>query len=97
MANPPLPRAWLRTFIATSALLLSGAAIGYGFGTQSPAIGAPGERVTLQYDQQQAELAVVIDGSPVARFTSAGLKITGDLAYSGYLIDQGENEDAPAD
>lgn len=97
MALHPFKDASLRRWLSSTTLVIAGVAIGYSFGVQSVAIGAPGERVTLQYDQQQAELSVVIDGSPVARFSSAGLKVTGDLAYSGYLIDQGENEDAPAD
>ena len=52
------------------------------------------ERVTVVSDQKSGALRVVIDGSTVMTVDAQGVRVTGDLTYSGMFRDTGE-ADAP--
>ncbi|WP_316397186.1 hypothetical protein [Bradyrhizobium sp. 33ap4] len=45
------------------------------------------QRVVIISDQQKGEARILIDGQPVLRVTSQSVIVSGDLVFSGTLLD----------
>lgn len=78
----------------TAIAMLSGYAVGVA---QSATNATPSDRVALRYDQEKAELLVIVDEKVIAQFSAAGLAVEGDITFTGSLLDQGRDDDAQAD
>lgn len=51
----------------------------------------------VRVDEEAGVIRFVVQGETVATIDQNGLSVSGNLDYSGYLVDSGESDDAAAD